>query len=171
MSAHSPFEKALIGLAEAYHLASDCGHHHARNWRLPCQVCNARTERIAKEIRELVDDESVRRHMADGHDKRDGNLVKSREKKEEETSTEQQFPHNPPRLDHWERCCPPDATHAIALIDPLMPETVGKAFPIHKRDQGDVIVKLAPGDRSAYRTYYSGEFAYVKKAEKEVAEG
>lgn len=70
------FEKTVVGLAELMIANSDCGAIHRGNWRFPCQQCIQKERDIIVLIQRTINDESVRRHIAAGHDERDGNKPK-----------------------------------------------------------------------------------------------
>jgi hypothetical protein len=70
------FEKIIIGLAELMIADSDCGAIHRGNWRFPCRQCVEKERNIIALLHQTINDESVRRHVAAGHDERDGNKPK-----------------------------------------------------------------------------------------------
>ncbi len=72
----SPFHESIVGLAELMVADSDCGAIHRGNWRLPCPQCVQKEREIIALLHRAINDESVRRHIAAGHDERDGNKPK-----------------------------------------------------------------------------------------------
>lgn len=67
------FEKQIVGLAELLIAGTDCGALHRGNWRLPCPTCVEKERAVGNMLASAIQEETVRRHIAAGHDERDGN--------------------------------------------------------------------------------------------------